>query len=107
MCRNKGIQLSLIHIYIALPESRLRLGCTYQWVHWYFLTWEAYGAYENKARIPAQHICNADSTYSWRRGRYNLALECTNFLDKTAYDNYKLQKPGRAFFCLLYTSRCV
>ncbi len=83
---------------IALPESRLRLGCTYQWVHWYFLTWEAYGAYDNKARIPAQHICNADITYSWRRGRYNLALECTNFLDKTAYDNYKLQKPGRAFF---------
>lgn len=82
---------------IALPESRLRLGCTYQWVHWYFLTWEAYGAYDNKARIPAQHICNADITYSWRRGRYNLALECTNFLDKTAYDNYKLQKPGRAF----------
>ncbi|MCO7112591.1 hypothetical protein NIB75_08475 [Bacteroides uniformis] len=61
-------------------------------------TWEAYGAYDNKARIPAQHICNADITYSWRRGRYNLALECTNFLDKTAYDNYKLQKPGRAFF---------
>ena len=83
---------------IALPESRLRLGCTYQWVHWYFLTWEAYGSYDNKARIPAQHICNADITYSWRRGRYNLALECTNFLDKTAYDNYKLQKPGRAFF---------
>ena len=83
---------------IALTESRLRLGCTYQWVHWYFLTWEAYGAYDNKARIPAQHICNADITYSWRRGRYNLALECTNFLDKTAYDNYKLQKPGRAFF---------
>ena len=83
---------------IALPESRLRLGCTYQWVHWYFLTWEAYGSYDNKARIPAQHICNADITYSWKRGRYNLALECTNFLDKTAYDNYKLQKPGRAFF---------
>ena len=33
-----------------------------------------------------------------KRGRYNIALECTNFLDKTAYDNYKLQKPGRAFF---------
>ena len=83
---------------VVLPESRLRLGYTYQWVHWYFLTWEAYGSYENKARIPAQHICNADITYSWKRGRYNVALECTNFLDKAAYDNYKLQKPGRAFF---------
>ena len=83
---------------VALPESKLRLGCTYQWIHWYYLLWEAYGATEGKARIPAQHICNADITYSWKRGRYNIALECTNLLDKTAYDNYKLQKPGRAFF---------
>ena len=30
-------------------------------------------------------------------GRYNLALECNNFLDETVYDNYKLQKPGRTF----------
>lgn len=82
---------------VALPQSRLRLSCTYQWVHWYFLTWEAYGSRENKARIPTQHICNADVTYSWKGGRYNIALECSNFLDRTAYDNYKLQKPGRAF----------
>lgn len=83
---------------MALPDSKLRLGCTYQWVHWYFLTWEAYGNRENKARIPAQHICNVNITYSWKRGRYNVAVECTNFLDRTAYDNYKLQKPGRAYF---------
>lgn len=81
-----------------LAESKLHLGCNYQWVHWYFLTWEAYGSRENKARIPTQHIFNADITYSWRNGRYNIALECYNFLDKLAYDNYKLQKPGRAFF---------
>lgn len=83
---------------IALPESKLRLSCSYQWVHWYFLTWEAYGSRENKARIPTQHICNTDITYSWKDGRYNIALECTNIFDETAYDNYKLQKPGRSFF---------
>mgnify|MGYP000767343241 FL=1 len=27
---------------VALPESKLRLGCTYQWIHWYYLLWEAY-----------------------------------------------------------------
>jgi outer membrane receptor protein involved in Fe transport len=83
---------------VALPESALRLGCTYRWVHWYFLTWEAYGARESKARIPNQHICDADITYSWKRRRYNIALECANIFDETAYDNYKLQKPGRSFF---------
>lgn len=79
-------------------DSKLRLGCTLQWVHWYFLTWEAYGNRDTKARIPSQHICNANVTYSWMHDRYNIALECDNFLDETAYDNYKLQKPGRAFF---------
>lgn len=83
---------------VALPESKLRIGCTYQWIHWYFLTWEAYGARESKARIPEQHIYNTDITYSWKRGQYNISLACTNIFDETAYDNYKLQKPGRSFF---------
>ncbi|MDD2436955.1 MAG: TonB-dependent receptor [Massilibacteroides sp.] len=83
---------------VVLPESKLRLGCTYQWVHWYFLTWEAYGARESKARIPTQYIYNTNITYSWKHGRYNIALECANIFDETAYDNYKLQKPGRSFF---------
>lgn len=82
---------------LFLHGSHLRIGMDYQWVHWYFLTWEAYGARESKAKIPTQHICDADITYSWHNGRYNVSVECTNFLDKLAYDNYKLQKPGRAF----------
>lgn len=81
-----------------LPNSKLRLNCNYEWVHWYFLTWEAYGSYENKSRIPTQHICNAGISYSWHDDTYNLSVECSNFLDQTAYDNYKLQKPGRAIF---------
>ncbi len=78
--------------------DRLRIGTSFDWVHWYFLTWEAYGAAETKARIPGQQVWNADVTYSWYRGRYNVSLECTDLLDKTLYDNYKLQKPGRAVF---------
>ena len=83
---------------LLLHDNKLRLGCTFQWVHWYFLTWEAYGNRDTKARIPSQHICNANITYSWKHDSYNISLECSNFLDETAYDNYKLQKPGRAFF---------
>lgn len=83
---------------VILPQSKLRLNCNYEWVHWYFLTWEAYGSYENKSRIPTQHICNAGISYSWKNDSYNLSVECSNVLDQTAYDNYKLQKPGRAFF---------
>ena len=84
---------------IGLPESRLRISYAYQWVHWFFLSWEAYGALESKARIPAQHLSSVALSYSWKNERYNLSLQCDNLFDATAYDNYKLQKPGRSFFC--------
>jgi len=83
---------------VGLPQSRLRLGATYQWVHWYFLDWAAFGDPDTKSRIPGQHVYNTDLTYSWKDGRYNVALECANLFDETVYDNYKLQKPGRSFF---------
>lgn len=83
---------------VGLPDSRLRLTADYQWVHWFFVTWEAFGSASTKSRIPTQHLVNASLLYSWQGGRYNLSLECTNLLDALAYDNYMLQKPGRAFF---------
>lgn len=91
-------EASYIFHNVLSAGSKLRLAYTYQWVHWFYLSWEAYGAVESKARIPAQHVCNADLTYSWKNGKYNVSVACTNLFDKTAYDNYKLQKPGRAFF---------
>ena len=83
---------------VLLPASKLRIAYDYQWVHWFYLTWEAYGSAKTKPRIPSQHVSNASLLYSWKDGRYNLSLECTNLFDKLTYDNYMLQKPGRAYF---------
>ena len=78
-------------------EDRLRIGAAYQYIHWYFLNWEAFGAASSKARIPTQNITDISVTYSWKKDRFNLSLECNNIFDKLAYDNYMLQKPGRSF----------
>ena len=78
--------------------DRLILGLDYQWVHWFFLSWEGYGALDTKARIPEKNDVGVSATYSWYHNRYNISVECSNLLDKTLYDNYKLQKPGRAVF---------
>lgn len=83
---------------VGLKDSRLRLTVDYQWVHWFYLTWAAYGSASSKAMVPTQHLTNASLAYSWHGGRYNLSFECTNLLNALAYDNYMLQKPGRAFF---------
>lgn len=83
---------------LAQKKDELRLGYSWQWIHWYYLSWEAYGAVESKARIPTQNISNLNVTYSWKDNRYNVSLECSNLFDATVYDNYKLQKPGRSVF---------
>lgn len=75
----------------------LRLGAAYQYIHWYYLNWEAFGAASTKAKIPTQNITDVSLTYSWHSDRYNVSLECNNIFDRLAYDNYMLQKPGRSF----------
>ena len=78
--------------------DRLRLGLDYQWVHWFYLSWEGYGRKDTKARIPEKNILGAEATYSWHADRYSLSLQCQNLMDATVYDNYMLQKPGRMVF---------
>lgn len=48
--------------------------------------------------VPDQFSHNLTLTYSLGRGRYNFALECRNFTDERLYDNFSLQKAGRAFY---------
>lgn len=83
---------------VIFSNARLKLAYNYQWVHWFYLTWEAYGSDASKARIPTQNISNVSALYQLAGGKYNIFLECNNIFDAMAYDNYKLQKPGRAFF---------
>lgn len=78
-------------------SDNLRLGMDFQWIHWYYLNWEAYGAKESKAKIPTQCLTDITLGYSWHSGRYNLTFEFSNIFNRLVYDNYMLQKPGRAF----------
>lgn len=80
-------------------DSKIRLGYHYQYVYWFFLTWEGYGVLESKSKIPTQHLHTAVLAYSWDRERYNISLECNNLFDSKIYDNFMLQKPGRSVFC--------
>ena len=48
--------------------------------------------------VPTQFSHNLTLTYSISNGRYNFSLECRNFTDENLYDNFSLQKAGRAFY---------
>ena len=48
--------------------------------------------------VPDQFSHNLTLTYSLRNGRYNFSIECRNLTDERLYDNFSLQKAGRAFY---------
>ena len=56
------------------------------------------GSNKNDYVVPNQFSHNLALSYSLRNGRYNLSFECRNFTNEKLYDNFSLQKPGRAFY---------
>lgn len=58
---------------------------------------EALGS-ESEFIVPTQFSHNLSLTYAMDNGRYNLSLECRNFTNEKMYDNFSLQKAGRAFY---------
>ncbi len=90
-------EFTFIHRKLFNPTDRLRAGYIFQYVHWFFLTWEGYGSLSSKSKIPTQCEHSIYLTYSWSHERFNVTGEINNLFNATLYDNYKLQKPGRSF----------
>lgn len=85
-------------------KTRLQLDWYTQYVNWFYLSWEGLGSKESKNRIPTQLVHNASVTASWFNGKYNLSIESRNLNNEIVYDNFRLQKAGRAFYVKL---RCL
>lgn len=77
-----------------------RLTLTYDnfYQHEFPLYSESIGSKETKKYVPDQFSHNICLTYSMKQGRYNISLECRNLTDAKLYDNFSLQKAGRAFY---------
>lgn len=82
-------------------DTRVQFNWFTQFINDYSVTWSKLGDKDTKDYIPKQFIQNATLTYSTHGGRYNISLEGRNLTNVIAYDNFKLQKPGRSFFIKL------
>ena len=67
------------------------------YMHSFPLYSEALGS-ESDFVVPSQFSHNLTLSYSLKNGRYNLSFECRNFTNEKLYDNFSLQKAGRAFY---------
>lgn len=72
-----------------------------RYVHEFFLTWENLGSAGSKNIIPAQLTHDLEVEYGLHNGRYNLSLSINNITDEEVYDNFRIQRPGRAFYLKL------
>lgn len=79
-------------------NTRLQFNWSSQYTHWYYRSWEGLATAASLADIPTQFIHNAMISYSMQNNKYNISAECRNLTNALAFDNYRLQKPGRAFF---------
>ena len=75
------------------------LSVTYDnlYMHSFPLYSEAVGS-ESEFVVPTQFSHNLTLSYGVQNGRYNISFECRNLTNEKLYDNFSLQKAGRAFY---------
>ena len=75
------------------------LSVTYDnlYMHSFPLYSEAVGS-ESEFVVPTQFSHNLTLSYGIQNGRYNISFVCRNLTNEKLYDNFSLQKAGRAFY---------
>ncbi|MCW3464204.1 TonB-dependent receptor [Chitinophaga nivalis] len=82
---------------VGWKNTLLTVGYNLLYVREFYLRWPSKGDKDTKNIIPEQLAHDMSIVYALANGKYNIAVEGSNLTDRTLYDNFSLQKPGRAF----------
>ena len=79
------------------------LSLTYdnQYLHRFYYYSSRIGSNKDDYMVPNQFSHNVALSYALKDGRYNISVECRNITNERLYDNFSLQKAGRAFYAKL------
>ena len=83
---------------LGRKDNVLTLTYDNQYTHSFTYYTANIGASNSDYTVPDQFAHNLTLSYSIKGGRYNFSVECRNFTDARLYDNFSLQKAGRAFY---------
>ena len=86
--------------WVGLGHKDNTLTLTYdnQYTHSFCYYSSNLGSNSSDYMVPDQFAHNISVSYGIGKGRYNISLECRNLTDARLYDNFSLQKAGRAFY---------
>ncbi|KQC30352.1 TonB-dependent receptor [Flagellimonas eckloniae] len=85
------------------PENILSTWWSGSYVNEFFLFWEIDGNQDFKNTIPSQFVQNIGISCTTLANKATVSLECTNLFDEKVFDNFSVQRPGRAFYITLRT----
>ncbi len=93
-------QLSYLFRHLVGRGDRLLVHGNFNFVESFLRNWANVGS-ANLATIPAQKVVDLGLSYSLPGSKMTLSLDAKNVFDRQAFDNFGLQKPGRAFYAKL------
>ena len=83
---------------IITKNDQLSLSYNAFYTEQFYLSWQSEGA---KIIVPQQLSHDVSLTYHTPNKRLSFSVEAKNITDELLYDNYSLQKAGRAFYAKL------
>lgn len=89
--------ITYFHNDLFLKDSKASVYYNMGYVEGFLRDWSNVGS-ENLARIPTQYPMDLGLTYSFPKNKIVLSFDMKNIFDEQVYDNFGLQKPGRAFY---------
>ena len=81
--------------------NTLELTYDNQYLHNFYYYSSRIGSNKDDYMVPTQFSHNVALSYTIKDGRYNIAFECRNLTNERLYDNFSLQKAGRAYYVKL------
>ncbi len=83
---------------LGRKDNTLTLTYDNQYTHSFCYYASNLGSNSNDYMVPDQFAHNLAISYGIMGGRYNISFECRNLTNASLYDNFSLQKAGRAFY---------
>ena len=89
--------ITYFHNDLILKDSKASIYYNISYVNSFLRSWSNVGS-KNLDEVPTQYPMDLGLTYTFPKDKIVVSLDAKNILDKQAYDNFGLQKPGRAFY---------
>ena len=92
---NANVQYTIKDLF--KKKSALNLYYGFRFVERFYTTWLILDDF----RTPRQYIQDLGVSYSFPQNKFVVSADVKNVFDQQAYDNFAVQKPGRAFYLKL------